>query len=44
MYDYIVAKEFGYVHLSVLPNVLTLSQTSPDFYMSAVQAFWKHWR
>ena len=23
---------------------LTLSQTSPGFYMSAVQVFWKHWK
>ena len=24
-------------------NFLTLSQTSPGFYVSAVQVFWKHW-
>ena len=23
--------------------ILTLSQTSPGFYVSAVQVFWKHW-
>ena len=27
----------------VFADVLTLSQTSPDFYISAVQVFWKHW-
>ena len=24
-------------------TALTLSQTSPGFYMSAAQVFWKHW-
>ena len=28
---------------STNPSALTLSKTSPGFYMSAVQVFWKHW-
>ena len=28
----------------VSQSLLTLSQTSPDFYVSAVQVFWKHCR
>ena len=31
------------VSVKVMMGVLTLSQTSPCFYVSAVQAFWKHW-
>ena len=34
--------EFGTVSKSVLQNRLTLSKTSPGFYVSAVQVFWKH--
>ena len=26
----------------IADNILTLSQTSPGFYVSAVQVFWKH--
>ena len=32
------------IELSFYPEIiLTLSQISPDFYVSAVQVFWKHY-
>ena len=32
------------VELLIWEEQLTLSQTSPRFYVSAVSVFWKHWK
>ena len=36
-------KKALHVFIYSVVKELTLSQTSPGFYVSAVQAFWKHW-